>query len=87
MSGLTNPATMHVALVADGTPISLVTKDHAGHTFSLQCIKVLTAGTAILKDKNGVIVTYTVTAGERLEIRPESLQATSSATMVGWYGN
>ena len=50
-----------------------------------RALKCLEAGTAIVRDEGGTDVTYTLEAGEVLEIMAVQVRDGSTATVVGWY--
>lgn len=74
--GLTSPATHHFAIVpADG--IDLPTRPRV--------LRVLTSGDVALRDALGVVITYSVSAGEVLQFSAVGVEATgTTAAVAGW---
>lgn len=74
---LNSPATRHYTIEPSDT-VDLPIRPRA--------VYVATDGNAVLQDNGGVNVTYPVTAGQLLMIRPTRILATgTTATLVGWY--
>lgn len=73
---LTSPATEHFAVVpADGVDLPLRPR----------VLRVLTSGDVAIRDVNGVVITYAVSAGETLQISAVGVEATgTTATVAGW---
>ncbi|WP_417714288.1 spike base protein, RCAP_Rcc01079 family [Pseudophaeobacter arcticus] len=73
---LTSPATEHFAVVpADGVDLPLRPR----------VLRVLTSGDVAIRDVNGVVITYAVSAGETLQISAIGVEATgTTATVAGW---
>jgi hypothetical protein len=65
----------HVAAVED-------TDYSAIGAFAVVC---LTAGNAVIRDQNAVDLTYAMTAGQVLYIRPHSIRAASTGTYALWF--
>lgn len=75
--GMTGPATNHYEITPSDT-VDLPTRPRA--------IYCKTDGNAVLQDTGGVNVTYTVTAGQVLDLRATRVLATgTTATLVAWY--
>jgi len=74
--GLTSPATEHFEIVpADGA--DLPTRPRV--------LRVLTSGDLAMRDAKGVVITYSVSAGETLQFSAVGIEATgTTATVVGW---
>lgn len=74
---LTSPAVAHYAITPD---------DAADLPVRPRAIYVNASGTAVLLDNDGEAVSYEVTAGAVLSIRPVRVMATgTSAQLVAWY--
>ena len=74
---LTSPAVSHFEIVPDDT-VDLPVRPRA--------IFVNVGGAAVLQDKDGVAVSYDLTAGSVLSIRPLRVLATgTTAQLVAWY--
>ncbi|WP_281954819.1 spike base protein, RCAP_Rcc01079 family [Pseudophaeobacter arcticus] len=73
---LTSPATEHFAVVpADGVNLPVRPR----------VLRVLTSGDVAIRDVNGVVITYAVSAGETLQISAVGVEATgTTATVAGW---
>ncbi|PRY78171.1 hypothetical protein CLV80_104135 [Yoonia maritima] len=74
---LTSPAVSHFEIVPDDT-VDLPVRPRA--------IFVNVGGAAVLQDKDGVAVSYDLTAGSVLSIRPLRVLVTgTTAQLVAWY--
>ncbi len=74
---LTSPAVAHyVVIPSDGADLPVRPR----------ALYVNSAGTAVLQDKDGESVSYEVTAGAVLTLRPTRVLATgTTAQLVAWY--
>jgi len=76
-AGLTAPATEHYVIVPD---------DDEDLPVRPRAIYVQAEGNAVLQSKSGVNVTYAVTAGQVLTIRPTRvLEEGTTAELIAWY--
>jgi hypothetical protein len=76
-SGLTSPATEHYVIVPN---------DDEDLPVRPRAIYVDGAGTAALQDANGQVVSYNLTAGQVLTIRPTRvLEEGTTAELIAWY--
>lgn len=74
---LTSPAVAHYAITPD---------DNADLPVRPRAIYVQTAGSAVLTDKSGTIVSYDLPAGMVLSIRPVRVLASgTTAQLIAWY--
>ncbi|MFE3836072.1 spike base protein, RCAP_Rcc01079 family [Pseudogemmobacter sonorensis] len=74
--GLDSPATGHAAITpSDSEDLPVIPR----------VIYCATAGTAVLQDAAGVVVSYPVEAGQILPISPRRVLAASTASLVGWW--
>ncbi|MDO6588954.1 hypothetical protein DS901_13785 [Loktanella sp. D2R18] len=74
---LTSPAVSHFPISPD---------DAADLPVRPRAIFVNAGGTAVLQDKDGVVVSYDLTAGAVLSIRPLRVLATgTTAQLIAWY--
>lgn len=74
---LTSPAVSHYPIVPD---------DAEDLPVRPRAIFVNVSGTAVLQDKNGVTVSYDLTAGAVLSMRPRRVMATgTTAQLVAWF--
>jgi len=73
---LTSPATEHFAIVpTDG--VDLPTRPRV--------LRVESSGDIAMRDAKGVVITYSVSAGETLQFSAIGIEATgTTATVVGW---
>ncbi len=74
--GLTSPAIEHFAIVpADGAPLPVRPR----------VIRILTSGDIAIRDAKGVVITYSVVAGETLQFSAVGVEETgTTATAAGW---
>ncbi len=73
---LTSPATRHFAITpADGVDLPLRPR----------VLRVLAAGTLVLRDSEDDILSYQVSAGDMVLFSPKGVEASgTTATVVGW---
>jgi hypothetical protein len=72
--GLSSPATRHFAITPADEDLEIIPR----------AIYVDAEGT-VIATMGGVAVTYNVSAGDVLPIRPTRIAAASTATVIGWY--
>jgi hypothetical protein len=76
-TGLRDPATNHYTITPSDT-VDLPQRPRA--------IYVNAGGNAVLQDENGATVTYAVTAGQVLLLRPtRALASGTTATLIAWW--
>lgn len=74
--GLTSPATKHFAISPD---------DSADLPILPRVIYCETGGTLVIRDSNGVDLSYTLEAGDRLDFRAMRVLSTgTTGTFYGW---
>jgi hypothetical protein len=73
---LTSPATEHFTIVpADGVDLPMRPR----------VLRILTSGDIAIRDDQGVVITYAVSAGETLQFSAVGVESTgTTATVVGW---
>ncbi|MEP0155211.1 hypothetical protein [Pseudophaeobacter sp.] len=73
---ITAPAVQHFNIVpADGIDLPLRPR----------VLRVLTSGDIAIRDDQGVVITYAVSAGETLQFSAVGVESTgTTATVVGW---
>lgn len=74
---LTSPAVAHYVIApSDGADLPVRPR----------ALYINTGGTAVLQDADGTAISYTVTAGTILSLRPVRVRATgTTAQLVAWY--
>lgn len=75
--GLESPAAHHMTIAPqDGVDLPVRPR----------VLRVLISGELSLRDEDGTVITYPVTAGETIGFSPVGVEATgTTATVAGWY--